>query len=568
MGVGGSGPEAVHAELTSGHVGTIRGLGTDTGDAMTKVRDSIELIRYAQDRPEWDSDLARRSYNMRAWATRASAEVCFNRLNRTKLALEMAADGYVHMEDQADQQINWYRQEKPKVIDALGMFLLMFSATSNLLVVRDYYTETLAEARDFLDADPFTTKENDWLELGLVKSMLRDLDPGTMPGPLIPETLATGQDDRPWTPQGLGYDPDTGNLVQTSYEEAVDPKTGETVFLARLSVIDPDTGEVLNTVELGALDGDTPPNHAGGVVVHDGTVWVSSSDSPPRLVPYSMAQLNLTSPNATVTPSGHPQTVKAGASSTISGNTMYVGSFTEKGEGPGSMHTYTWDPGTKSWGNEQGPFQIPEETQGIAVRGNEIVFSTSFGRDNGSQLSSYNLGDVTSGGGLGDPLRTVALPNMSEGLVMLPDGIVSTHESGATPYATPGSKDDPEDMWAGMSMTVTPYGDLGLAGQVAVVPATLQAASSWFFDAESGLDRVESRVSRLNLPPNSLGEVPGAGAFVSTVDTHLDTTATWIGESRISSGTTAEGLVAAANDYEETDAGADNLFGFLQRFTS
>ena len=87
------------------------------------------------------------------------------------------------------------------------------------------------------------------------------------------------------------------------------------------------------------------------------------------------------------------------------------------------MHTYTWDPGTKSWGNEQGPFQIPEETQGIAVRGNEIVFSTSFGRDNGSQLSSYNLGDVTSGGGLGDPLRTVALPNMSEGVVMLPDGV-------------------------------------------------------------------------------------------------------------------------------------------------
>ena len=58
-------------------------------------------------------------------------------------------------------------------------------------------------------------------------------------------------------------------------------------------------------------------------------------------------------------------------------------------------------------------------------------------------------------------------------------------------------------------------------------------------DAESGLDRVESRVSRLNLPPNTLGEVPGAGAFVSTVDTHLETTATWIGESRISSGTTA-----------------------------
>ena len=295
MGVGGSGPEAVHAQLTSGNVGTIRGLGTDAGDAMTKVRDSIELIRYAQDRPEWDSDLARRTYNMRAWATRASAEVCFNRLNRTKLALEMAADGYVHMEDQADQQIHWYRQEKPKVIDALGMFLLMFSATSNLLVVRDYYTETLAEARDFLDADPFTTKENDWLELGLVKSMLRDLDHGTMPGPLIPETLATGQDDRPWTPQGLGYDPDTGNLVQTSYEEAVDPDGRD--GLPRQAQRDrPRHGrgpQHRRARRTGRRHPAQPRGRRRGPRRHR---LGRLERQPAEMVPYSMAQLNLTSP--------------------------------------------------------------------------------------------------------------------------------------------------------------------------------------------------------------------------------------------------------------------------------
>ena len=89
MGVG-VGPVPLHAEMTSGSSGTIRSVAADTTEAMAKVRESIELIRYAQDRPSWDSDAGRRSYNMRAWATRASSEICFNRLNRVTLALEVA----------------------------------------------------------------------------------------------------------------------------------------------------------------------------------------------------------------------------------------------------------------------------------------------------------------------------------------------------------------------------------------------------------------------------------------------------------------------------------------------
>ena len=58
-----------------------------------------------------------------------------------------------------------------------------------------------------------------------MKSMLRDLEHGTMPGHVIPDTFATGQDDRAWTPQGLGYDPETGNLLQTGYEEVTRPRT-------------------------------------------------------------------------------------------------------------------------------------------------------------------------------------------------------------------------------------------------------------------------------------------------------------------------------------------------------
>ncbi|NYE36366.1 hypothetical protein F4692_001470 [Nocardioides cavernae] len=562
MGVG-TGPEALHAEMTSGSSSTIRSLREDVRDSMTRVRDSIELIRYAQDRPDWDSDDARRTYNMRAWATRASAEVCFNRLNRAAIALEMAADGYDRMEKQADEQVREYRAAKKHATDALTMFVVMFTATNNLLVVRTTYFETLEQARDFLHTDPFSTDEEDWLELGLVKSMLRDLEHGTMPGPVIPDTLATGQDDRAWTPQGLGYDPATGNLLQTGYE-AVTNADGTTSYLATLSIIDPDTGETLNTVELGGGRG-APPDHAGGVFVHDGTVWVASSSDPTQVVPYSLSDLSGASPTDTVHPSGPPTTVAASAATTVSGDTMYVASHDKSGEGV--LYTYTWDPASKEWTDEQGPFPAPTQVQGIAVRGNEIVFSTSRGRDNGSTLQSYNLGDVTGGGSLPDPLRTVELPTMSEGAVMTPDGILTTYESGSSAYSDPDGK-DPDDLWASMFMTITPYDELGLAGQVQVVPATLQAASGWFAEAEAGLDQAEKRVARLNLPTASLGTVPGAAGLVSQVDTHLDTTATWIGESRISSDVTATGLIAAANDYEDADSRSDGLFGFLQRFVS
>ena len=562
MGVG-SGPEAVHAEMTSGNVGTVRSVREDVRDAMSQVRESIELIRYAQDRPDWDSDLARRTYNMRAWATRASAEVCFNRLNRAAIALEMSADGYVVMEREADQELRAYRAAKQHATDALSMWVVMYVATNNLLATRATYTATLDQARDFLHTDPFTTDEKDWVELGLVKSMLRDLEHGTMPGPVIPDTLTTGQDDRAWTPQGLGYDPATGNLLQTGYEEITGPD-GDPAYLATLSIIDPDTGEVLNTVELGGGRG-APPNHAGGVFVHDGTVWVASSTNPTEIVPYSLSALGEASPNTVVDPSGGPATVGASATSTVSGDTLYVASHDKSGQG--ELYTYTWDPTTKKWVDEQGPFPTPSQVQGISVQGNEIVFSTSRGRENGSTLQSFNLGDVTGGGSLPDPLRTVDLPHMSEGVVMTPDGILTTYESGSSAYADPAGN-DPADLWSSMFMTITPYDELGLSGQVQVVPATLQTASGWFVEAEQGLDGAERRVRRLNLPSSSLGGVPGASALATTTDTHLDTTATWIGESRISSDVTATGLIAAANDYEEADSRSDGLFGFLQRFVS
>lgn len=551
-----TGPEALYAAMTSGDLPAVRAVETQVSDAMRAVRDHVELIRYAADKPDWTSPSARTRFNMTAWTTRATAEIAHIRLNRARLAVEAAGDAYRGMDDAATTVIEHWRTEKPKITDPISLLLLRAAVLIELGSVRAEYDGLLVEARDFVEADPLTDEQRDWFENGLARSMRRDLETGSMPGPAIPDTLATGDDDGGWTPQGLGYDPATGYLLQTSYH-------GDQ---AQLSVVDPDTGELVGSVQLdgyqprGSDDALPPPDHAGGVAVHGGSIWVTSSGDPGSVYQYSMADVLGASPGSPVAPTGAPQEVGAAAYSTIVGDTMYVGSFEH---GPGRLYAYTWDPVSGSWGSQQGPYPTPPETQGVAVRGNEIVFSTSWGRDNGGTLQSYNLGDVLAGGDLGDPLQSVALPNMAEGVAMLPQGVLTTYESGAAGYVDP--KDAPlEELWAALNMTVTPYSALGLAGVgIDVEPVTLREASQLFDEAAAGLDAAESRIGGLSLPGGCLGDAPGAGGFIGAVAQHCDITARWLDKGTLACGVTATGLIATATDYEDTDRGAGGLFDQL-----
>ncbi len=556
-----TGPEAIHADMTSGHIGAVRGLGTDVQNALDLVAVAIDFIVMAEGKPNWSSPDAATRFNVRAWATRASSDACLVRLNRLELALEHAACSYQVMEQNADAQISYYRQTKPQVTDVFGMVLLLMQTISNLAAIRTDYTEALDKARDFVETDPFSDEESRWLANGLIRSMISDVEKGRLPGIPIPDSRTTGDDDGRYAAQGLGYDPETGNLLQTSYNS-----DGEAV----LSIIDPDTGQVLNTVSLGKFrdpddsDGvEKPPNHAGGVSVRDGVVYVSSSDAPPRLFAYSMQDLMGATPISTVSPLGAPQEVMAGAFSTIDGDTLYVGTHEDGRDG--TLYTYTWDPDTQQWGNRSAGVPIPERAQGMAVRGDTVIFSASLGRHNAGELVRHNLADLLSGirgGGI-----ALATPNMGEGVVMMPEGIITTFESGSASYSDPRDH-DPGDLWAATNMGITPYRDLGLdglEGTIEIETETLREASSDFARAEATLDRAEIRLRGLTLPPRTLGRVPGAAGFATAVDLHLSTTQTWLGESRISAGQTADGLVDTALDHSRTDALLEAVFKGLLR---
>jgi hypothetical protein len=547
-----TGPESVYGAMTSGNPAVVSGVETGLEDAMRDVRSQLELIRYAADKPDWSSPSARTRFNMTAWTTRATAEVSFIRLNRAKLSLAQAVDAYRRMDTAATAVIEHWRRWKSQVADPISLLLLRAAVLTELAAIRADYTLLLEEARDFVEADPLTDEQRDWLVNGLARSMRRDLENGSNPGPIIPGTLATGDDDGGWTPQGLGYDPHSGYLLQTSYHGTQ----------AQLSLVDPGTGELVQTVQLAAVDDESlPPDHAGGVAVHDGVVWVTSSGSPGQVFSYSLSQITSAAPGAAVPPRDTPQEIAEGAYSTIVGDTMYVGSFEH---GPGKLYTYTWDPSSGSWADKQGPFPTPPETQGVAVRGGEIVFSSSWGRDNGSTLQSYNLGDVLAGGSLGSPLQTVALPNMSEGIAMLPHGVLATYESGAAGYVDPDGN-PLETLWASMNMTVTPYADLGLADDgIDVETPTLREASRIFDEVRDGLDDVRRRISGLSLPSGALGDVPEAASFASAMDRHCTATADWLGKGTLASGVTASGLIATATDYDETDDSSGGLFDVLR----
>ncbi len=548
-----SGPEELYEQITSGNPGTLTTLIADLGTAMTHVSGAIDDIVLAEDQPNWSSPSARTQFNMNAWAARATAEMAFVRLNRTKLSVQMVHGAQTWADIEATRQITTWRTLQQTVTS--GLLLMVYRAViiGYLEDIKSQLGDRIDEARDFFQTDGLTEEQREWFENGLARSMREDLEDPTQPiGPIIPNTLATGNDDDGWIPQGLAYDPASGMLVQTSYN-----KDGE----AELSIVDPETGELVQTVRLGPYDG-AAPDHAGGVSIHDGRVYVSSSDDPPRLFTYDLADVQNATPGQTVPVQGSPQTLDAGAYSTIHDGVLYAGTFTHEPGEPGELYTYEQD-GSGTWVRTGGPYETPGEAQGVAIHDGHIVFSTSEGRQNPSTLQVYDLNHLTSTGELGTQQGFESLPNMAEGVVPLPEGLLTTHESGAAHYVD-ANGNPVTSLWAGTHLSFTPYDEVGIDGTIEVEPHTLEEASASFRHAEAALDQCETQIGVLTLPGSAIAEVPEATTYASALVSHLDTTASWLDEGRITADVTATGLVQTAEDYVSTDLASGS---FLDKLT-
>lgn len=571
-----TGPVTLYHDMTSGDPGRIATVRDDTSAEMRRIFDAAESVRYAKGLPDWQSPEGRTAFNARAWATEAAAQNGYHRLNRVEIVVRAARAGYTAMVADATPIINRWHREKdlPRNQNLLGFLALYLGVMNDLLSVRSTYETVLSNQQAWLDTAGMWSSEDpdaeatQWLLNGLKKSLVWDLnDPSTM-GPIIPNIYATGagtDNGEGATPQGLGYDPRTGYLLQTSYEKDGD---GHDVG-AQLNIIDPDTGELINTVNLTGGDG-TIPSHLGAVsVTPDGKIVISSSGTPGEVIEYDRSKVFGQPVGTDVAPS-HRQDVQGGAFSTIGDDGhLYTGTYYDGGKGPGALTEYKREGGR--WVQVGHPHPIPDRVQGIAVHDGKIVFSrsgvsldNSAGKHAGSTLETYDLRHITSNryvydtipGRQVDPAeQKVAMPNMAEGTVYDPrnGSFYTVLESGSHPYMVKGD----EATWASQRMIRTPGSELGFqgSGTLDVDPVSLHRAKDELHAVEQAMDRCSGRVKAIHLDAADLGKVNGASSFAGSVNSYLTTTGEWIDECRISAGIGRQGLVDAALTYARSDEG-------------
>ncbi|QSR28852.1 hypothetical protein CFH99_24840 [Nocardioides aromaticivorans] len=569
-------PAQLHSQLTSGNLTTITMRADDVDKAMEHVRTAIDLIHLARDTPNWESIDARALFNMSAWATRAVAEVCHLRLNRAKVSLGMAGSAYSWASGEAGRIHHlWLDWEKTAVKGSLAWFITFLHTVAALEKVKSTYGKQLDVARDYFEYE-LTDDQQAWFANGLARTLLDDLERGVLPGPVIPDTLAAGDDDNGWTPQGLGVDPQTGYLLQTSYNDK-----GQAV----LTVVDPATGEIINTVRLGAAgDAGIAPNHAGGVSVdpETGTVHVNSSKGggpfgeDPLVYEYDRNDIlgpGAQAPGSTIGVTGPPQEMPEGAYSTFHGGRLYVGTFDDDDNGVLNVYEKQYDAksGRMEWVRVDGPYETPERAQGVAIRDGRIYFSTSHKRhneDTGHQpgdysnpgrIIAYDLANKGDGGGFGAPVETTTLPTMLEGIAPLDDGIHGTYESGSEGYSTPkgGSADS---LWPSLFYSRSSYAGSELHSEY----ESMNKAGQHLKEAQDAFDVCETEIHGLGLPASSLGDVPQAHAYATGVVTFFDETARWLDAGKLASGVTARGVIESAIEYEHSDQLSALGSAFLQ----
>lgn len=299
-----------------------------------------------------------------------------------------------------------------------------------------------------LDSIPGRTRR--WVTGGMRRTERWGQRLGGRVGPLIPNTLATGGAGD-WTPQGLGHDPETDLLAQSYYSH----DKGSALVLVDLK-----SGTTAADVLLVGYRGKSGPGHAGGVAIDGDDVWVSKgTGGAGRLYRYSLTAIRESAKGAEVEPIESPAKVAAGSYCRIRGDRLYVGGF-----GKQTLFAYAkTESGEWDFSDPVISTTTPPKVQGVVVRQDEYVFSSSFGRH---RPSTILICDRKPDGGVGAVQRTYRFPNMAEAIVEVSGELITTYESGASPYSRPSAYGFGlllGRMWASTHMTCTPIASLGLA---------------------------------------------------------------------------------------------------------
>lgn len=494
-------PEIEHQRLTSGNAAAITSATEQLHDALLDVDRAQEDLAGCTVR-DWVG-LGADAYAARLQSLRTGVARTHVALGITHSAVATASDAYAWCEETSDYFIRHWRQRPggmPPVVEEL------FARVVNGLLLRTgtTYNARLAGVTAVLtgddeDLDELSDEAREWVEEGLARNQEWLDDYGSSLGPRIPSIGAWG-DGRGLIPQGLGYDPATGLLLQGYYDhDEGDPSV--------MALIDEVTGEKVGEVELGGVTPGAPgqegvdhgtPGHAGGVTVDGDNVYVTDKG---KVYTYSLSDMRDSGPGATVQPQSVQTVANGGSYSAMKDGLLYLGTFTKSNEG--TLHVYQPD-GKGGWVEmPEREVTTPPRCQGVVVRDGEYVFATSYGRDNESELVVQ---------GQDGSRESFTFPNMAEGVVEVDGNVLVTYESGATKYAG-----DEDDLWANPSMTSTPLAGLGLTGELMIGPETLGLVASELDVPARLLTRTSQDIAGVRLSAGDLGRVPQAPGFAGAV---------------------------------------------------
>ena len=557
-------PELVYRRITSGEAGAVRERGGVLDGVAEAIDAACDAVHEATGIPVWTGDGAT-AFVVRATAVLRAAVGGRSLLSQTANVLDHVAAAYDGTCTAADQSIAFWRNRPPGMPPILEDLLAAMVGVQLAGIGKAYDAQLSAatavltgDAGD-IDLDALDDDTRSWVERGLDKTDDWLDQYGSTAGPLIPNTKAAG-DDRGLTPQGLGYDPASGMLLQTYYSE-----DGPAV----LSVIDPRTGQEVSEVTLspGKDDKDGAIGHAGGVTVDGDDVHVSSGG---KIYTYSLDAIREASAGDPVAPTALPAEVDGKASYTaFKDGKLYVGDFDTN-----TMYVYDKAPGG-SWTPSSPPsYATPSNTQGVVVRDDGFIYSTSEGRTNSStMIVQQGHGDYDA-----DSASSYEFPNMAEGIVEVDGQLVATYESGADQYQHAKASDwldrlfggnDDDELWASPFMTQTPLSALGLppdgtAGELEAEPQSLTKAAAALGDPGSTLKKQAGILDRVTMPAHLLGDVPSAGGLSSAVTGRVDAVGQSVRTSGLGVEFLADALDAASHRYVATD---DHVSGGMQRLT-
>ncbi len=228
--------------------------------------------------------------------------------------------------------------------------------------------------------------------------------------------------DAGFVPQGMALW--NGMLLISAYLPNDEDDDTKAEKAARIFAVHAQTGNYVGSVAIN-------PSHAGGVAVVDDWVFVQGPRPDDKFtVEKYMAthvMVGLTTPVDRISPMGEPQVLEGGASSFLAtdGHTLYAGKHNI--EKMGFMHEY--DVAANGTVQQGRRYNVPSETQGLGMASGEWVYSTSYGRQNVSEIHLLPDGE----GNIGEA-KCFDAPSMSEGIVAAHGSVYLLFESGAEPY--------------------------------------------------------------------------------------------------------------------------------------